>query len=46
MLAALLLVGAALMGGCSSASKAQTSLPAGVTMSVFQNRSDYAPRHL
>ena len=44
--AAVLLLGAALVTECSSAPTLQTSLPAGVTVSVFQNRSDFAPRHL
>jgi hypothetical protein len=46
MLGALLLIGAALVAGCSSGAKSQISLPRGVTVSVFQNRSDYAPRYL
>jgi hypothetical protein len=32
--------------GCSSTPGAQTTLPAGVTVSLFQNRSDYPIRHL
>jgi hypothetical protein len=36
----------ALFSGCASAKSFQRSLPVGVSVSVFQNRSDFAPRHL
>jgi hypothetical protein len=40
------LVAAAALVGCSASSGAQTVLPAGVSVSLFQNRSDYPIRHL
>ncbi len=40
------LLGAAALVGCSSTSGAPTTLPAGVAVSLFQNRSDYPIRHL
>ncbi len=40
------LVSAAALVGCSAASGVQTALPAGVSVSLFQNRSDYPIRHL
>jgi hypothetical protein len=40
------LMAAAALVGCSSTSGAQTALPAGVAVSLFQNRSDYPIRHL
>ena len=40
-----LLVAAAL-GGCSAVSALRNALPAGVSVSLFQNRSDYPIRHL
>ena len=46
ILLALVLSGVALVAGCSSVPAVQTTLPARITVSVFQNRSDYAPRHL
>ena len=46
MLAVVVLCVVALLSGCSSAPATLTILPPGVTVSVFQNRSDYAPRHL
>jgi hypothetical protein len=36
----------AVLAGCTSAAQQVTSLPAGVTVSLFQNRSDYPIRHL
>jgi hypothetical protein len=40
------LMTAAGLVGCSPMSGAQTALPAGVSVSLFQNRSDYPIRHL
>jgi hypothetical protein len=40
------LAGLLLLAGCTSAPPRATTLPSGVTVSVFQNRTDYAPRHL
>ena len=37
---------AVVLVGCSPTSGAQTALPAGVAVSLFQNRSDYPIRHL
>jgi hypothetical protein len=46
LVAALTVLSTALVVGCSPASSAQTALPAGVSVSLFQNRSDYPIRHL
>jgi hypothetical protein len=40
------LIAAAVLVGCSSSSTARTALPSGITLSLFQNRSDYPIRHL
>jgi hypothetical protein len=40
------LLAAGVLAGCAAAPSAQTALPAGVNVSLFQNRSDFPIRHL
>ena len=40
------LLAASVLVGCSAASTVQNALPAGISVSLFQNRSDYPIRHL
>jgi hypothetical protein len=44
--AVIALVAATALVGCSASSGAASTLPAGVSVSLFQNRSDYPIRHL